>query len=79
MPCSLRKAPDLGDRLGVQHHGASEDDELGPMAGDQLLRGGHVDAVGVALAHGEVHDRRRVGARVARPKSRRAPIGWALK
>ena len=60
------ETPDLGDRLAMQHHAASEDDQLGPLAGDQLPGRGQVDEVGVVVAHGEVHDRRRVGARVVR-------------
>ena len=32
---AVEEALDLGDGLGVEDHAASEDDQLGPLAGDQ--------------------------------------------
>ncbi len=72
--------PDLGDRLAMQHHAAPEDDELGPVAGDELLawrarrpgRGCRRASAKFTTAGASVR-----GSRAT--KSRSAPMGWALR
>ena len=52
----IDKGADLCDRLAVQDHALAEDDELGAILVDELLRALDVDLVDVVAAYREVHD-----------------------
>ena len=56
----------LVDGLGVEHHALAEDDELGALLLEHVEERGHVRLVRVLAQHGDVDDRRELGARVAR-------------
>ena len=60
----IDKGADLCDRLAVQDHALAEDDELGAILVDELLRALDVDLVDVVAAYREVHDGRALRLRI---------------
>ena len=52
----IDKGADLCNRLAVQDHALSEDDELGAVFVNELFRALDVDLVDVVAADREVHD-----------------------